>query len=297
MQVGMFEDTTNTWRPIYMNGEPHCWLSNISPNGAFAQGNQLIFRIGHSGSTTTYSVYNAATQKNSTQSVTSLSTWNQNTFQTMTESLSEQASIGSTYYDNSYIVDPNGQRIYITNGSPGGIPTEYGGACTIAPWYEGAWQDSFHGHFQPAVNPVGHCGFLMVDVHTIGFGNYANPAYIQYGPDSFSAQLYGGNQGDGAYITTELSGTAGPLFTGTLYIDGYSYNNGRGAYSSHVKVDVSSDGNTFTNIYSQTWNPSSNNSPSWISIGSVTNIRYVKVTAIDDGGLSANIFMDALRVT
>lgn len=71
---------------------------------------------------------------------------------------------------------------------------------------------------------------------------------------------------------------------------GYLYNNGAGAYYTHVIVATSTDNVSWTQIYSQNWDPSSTNLPSWVQIGSVPNIRYVKITAIDDQGYSANLF-------
>jgi hypothetical protein len=86
-------------------------------------------------------------------------------------------------------------------------------------------------------------------------------------------------------------------------VDGYSYNNGAGAYYSSVKVSVSSDDSTWTQIYNGVWNPSSSGMPSWITIGIVTNIRYIKITGLDCNsgcrkpGYRSDMYVDAFDIS
>ncbi len=124
-----------------------------------------------------------------------------------------------------------------------------------------------------------------------GTGSVSNPTYIVGGPDGKLANLHARNSPDTAYV----EGDFGNIYSGTLSIDGYSYNNNVNAYYSTVQVQVSSDGSHWSTIYEQTWNPSSNNQPSWITIGGVSGIRYVLITAIDSG-YSANVYIDSIRI-
>lgn len=291
MQDGILETASNSWSPIYMNGQSSCFTSNITPAITINQNNKVSFTIQHSGTTTTYTVNNISTGKTATTSVTALSTWNKNNFETMTEATSVGPTMTSTTYDSSKLVDPSGSTVNIvSSGNPNlTTPTEYGGACTDSVYSPGAWQNSAtYGYSEPSAIPNGHCVFNWNSIASIGSGSYSNANGMKGGPDNSLTQLYGGNLNDGAYVIVTL----GQQFTGTLKTYGYSHS----GYSSHVKVDTSSDCSTFSNIYSQTWSPSGTNTPSWVTIGSVSNIKCVKVTAIDDTGFSADVFMDALRV-
>ncbi len=127
---------------------------------------------------------------------------------------------------------------------------------------------------------------------TTGGGTVTNPTDIVGIPDSAYTNLHAPNSGDSAWV----EGNFGTLYSGELVIDGYSYNNGGGAYYSYVTVQVSSTGSSWTTVYTNTWNPSSGNTPTWITIASVSNIQYVKVTVSYNGGYSGDIYMDAIFV-
>lgn len=127
---------------------------------------------------------------------------------------------------------------------------------------------------------------------TTGGGSVANPSYIVGQPDGSYAELRGPNSGDSAYDEASF----GNAYNGTIAIYGYSYNNGGGAYYSYVQVAVSSTGSSWTTVYSDTWNPSSSNTPTWIPVASVTGMEYVKVTVSYNSGDSANIYIDAISI-
>ena len=138
-----------------------------------------------------------------------------------------------------------------------------------------------------------------VSTSTTGSGHVYNPTYLVGSPDGYLAQITAANSGDSGTIEADF----GTTYSGTLIVDGYSYNNGAGAYYSSVQVSVSSTGTTWTQIYNGVWNPSSSGLPSWITIGGVTNIRYVKITALDCSsgcgkpGYSSNVYIDAFDIS
>jgi hypothetical protein len=130
---------------------------------------------------------------------------------------------------------------------------------------------------------------------TWGHGTLSDPNYILGAPDGLYTQLYGGNQGDGAYIEVELQ-PGYNSYNGTLVIDGYSYNNGVNAYYSPVTVNVSTDGVHWSEAYAGTWDPSSSNSPAWTYIGrSVSDVNYVRIGAKDTLD-SADVYIDAISL-
>src|SRR2546428_2921899 len=297
MQVGILAASSNSWVPVFMNGNPSCGANNIPLSLTINQGNKIQFLMAHSTNPTimAYEVINVSTGYGVAQDESSFPSWSPDSFQTMTEATSLGASLGSTTYDSSVIQDPNGNNInVVSSGNPNlTSPVEDGGACTDAVYAPGAWQNSpTYGYAEPAVSPKGNCLYHYDSAAPIGSGTYSNPTKLIYGPDNVLAQEYGGNSGDGATIAADL----GQSFSGTLKIDGYSYNNGRGGYYTHVKVETSSDNINWSLIYSQTWNPSSTNTPSEVTIGSVSNVKYVRITAVDDLGNSANLFVDAVRI-
>jgi hypothetical protein len=141
---------------------------------------------------------------------------------------------------------------------------------------------------------VGAVGGSVYNTQTFGSGSVTNPSYILGAPDGESAQIYGGNPGDGGEISVELGGGYS-TYSGFLVIDGYSYYNSCGCgYYSHVYVYTSSDGSNWAQVYSATWDPHSGNPIAWIKITGAGNTQYVKIEAIDDNGYSANIYIDSV---
>ncbi|GEM_PF-3986864 len=113
-------------------------------------------------------------------------------------------------------------------------------------------------------------------------------------PDGLYGHLGAPNPGDSAFVLCDL----GAFTSGTFSIDGFSYNNHAGAYYSQVEGETSKDGKTWSApIYNQQWQPSSNNQPAWITIGSVSNIRYLKMIVLDSQGLSGSVYIDSAEVT
>jgi hypothetical protein len=79
---------------------------------------------------------------------------------------------------------------------------------------------------------------------------------------------------------------------GHIYLYGYSAS----GYYTHLYVYVSYNNNyDWTRTSVQTVYPSS---AAWIDCGSYSgNFRYIAIAAIDDNGMSANIYIDSVRVT
>jgi hypothetical protein len=105
--------------------------------------------------------------------------------------------------------------------------------------------------------------------------------------DGSYVQLWGGNPGDGGQIVGWMSQTA----NGHIYLYGHS---GPGYYT-HLYTFVSYNNNyDWTQTSVQTV---SGTNDRWIDCGSYSgNFRYIAIAAIDDNGMSANIFIDSVKV-
>lgn len=123
-------------------------------------------------------------------------------------------------------------------------------------------------------------------------GSVSNPSNIVGLADGAYALLTAPNTGTSSYV----EGNFGAEYSGQVVIDGYSYNNGGGAYYSYVQVLESSDGTTFTSVYSATWNPSTNNQGAWTVIAYVTNAQYIEVKVSYNSGYSAHVYVDAIYI-
>lgn len=129
-----------------------------------------------------------------------------------------------------------------------------------------------------------------------GGGSASGTNFIFNDPDGNWAVLAAPNSGDSAFV----DGDFGSTYSGTLRIYGYSYYNtgcGGCGYYSYVTVKVSSDNSHWTQIYGQTWNPSSGGIFTWISIGAVSSVRYVTITTTYNNGFSAKIAINAIDIT
>ena len=121
-------------------------------------------------------------------------------------------------------------------------------------------------------------------------GAVNNPSNLIGDPDGYYAQIYGGNYNDGGNIVGWMNDVA----TGHIYLYGYS---GDGYYT-HLYVYVSyNNNNDWTQTSVQTVY-GDGSGPYWIDCGSYSgSFRYIAIAAIDDNGMSANIFIDSVKVT
>jgi len=107
-------------------------------------------------------------------------------------------------------------------------------------------------------------------------------------PDGSYVQLYGGNRNDGGQIIGYMNAVA----HGDIWVYGYS---GTGYYT-HFYVYVSNDYVNWQLVKVQTVYGDGKGAD-WISCGSYSgNFRYIGLAAIDDNGMSANIYIDAVNV-
>ncbi|MGH2637784.1 MAG: hypothetical protein ACRDF4_00615, partial [Rhabdochlamydiaceae bacterium] len=147
---------------------------------------------------------------------------------------------------------------------------------------------------------VGYSGNVYLDSVSLASGSYlqsvkstsgsvSNSEYLLGPPDGQLAEIAAPNYGDISYII----GNLGTLYSGNLMLDAYSYNNGAGSYTSTVTVYTSPDDSTWTQVYSSTWSPSSNNEPTWFNLGNVNNVQYIKIQVQDNNYYSGNIYIDA----
>jgi hypothetical protein len=124
---------------------------------------------------------------------------------------------------------------------------------------------------------------------TWAYGQVHNPdSLIGNSNDGNYAQIYGGNLNDGGNIVGWMNDVA----HGHVYLYGYS----APGYYTHMYVYVSyNNNNDWTEITRQTVYPSS---AGWIDCCSYSgNFRYIAIAAIDDNGMSANLYIDSVRVT
>jgi hypothetical protein len=112
-------------------------------------------------------------------------------------------------------------------------------------------------------------------------------------PDGWCATLTALHSGN----TSSIVGDMGALVSGTLKIDGFSAGVGGGKYNSYVVVSTSADYVHWNPLYSGTWTPSTTNLPQWITIGSVSNVRYIKVLVQYYNGQSAEVLVDSVKIS
>ena len=309
MQVGVwYTSSAGGWAPVYTNN--NCAATNMGGITVAATDSLGLTILNEVSSSQTWF---KVTDNNGGRSVTvqvsnTGDDWSANTFQTMAEATCDGCSAGSTSFIDSQFIESTGTQVYITaSSSTNSDPSDYGGVCSTSSYSLGSWQNSAtYGYSQASLSTRGYCANAILSTsHNTGCsigtcGQVNSPDNLLGGPDGSYANLRAPNSGDWAYIQADW-GTGTSIgssyeFSGTLSIDAYSYNNGGGAYYSTVTVYTSSDGSTWTNVYSSTWNPSGTNSPTWITIGTVSGIRYVEIYVSDASGLSGDIFIDAMSI-
>lgn len=195
---------------------------------------------------------------------------------------SSDGSTWTTVYTNTWSPSSNNQPAWVTIASVTGIKYVKVTVSYYSGYSARIYIDSislFISSYAQSETNSGHSGG----------GTVTNPTYVVGPADGLFTLLTGPNSGDSSWV----EGNFGALYSGQLVIDGYSYNNGVGAYNSYVQVQVSSDGVSWSTVYTNFWAPSSTNTPTWITIGSVSNIQYVKVTVSFHSGWSAKVYIDA----
>jgi hypothetical protein len=307
IQVGETYLSTG-WDAVYMNGFNNCSSANMLTQITLHVNDVVYLELSQNSGITTFTIQDLTTGSKATSGAQSLSTWNRNLFQTMAESSSEGAGIGATTWDRSYFHDPQGNLVAVSTSYS---PFQYGGVCSPSIYTLGSWSNTQpYGYNEAFYNTIGNCAFTLGKSggtsqygHCLSGGVVTNPTYLEGGPDGRYANLHASNLGDCAWVIANFGKSCQTMqFTGHLYIYGYSINNGAGAYYSNVTVKVSSTGTTWTRIYSQIWGPSSG--PSGVLIGSVTNVQYVNITAVDCKGThcgnyygySSNINVDDVEI-
>ncbi|MGI0086084.1 MAG: discoidin domain-containing protein, partial [Nitrososphaerales archaeon] len=166
-------------------------------------------------------------------------------------------------------------------------------------WLAGEYGSEYSGTYHWSTDIisaiVGTFVQTLVTCGSTGGGSYSNCGAVTGAPDSNLVNLHASNcksPCDSAWVVGDFGNT---YITGDMLIDGYSYNNGVNAYYSNVIVNVSSDDVHWSTVYNQVWNPSSTNRPAWVDIGHITNVRYVKIIAQDNGD-SANLYIDSVDI-
>ena len=291
--IAQYEPVGGPYLEYYMNGDSGCIASEDSSQASpqIASGDRIWMEIYKATSTTTtYYIEDLSNSGLAYETVTSLSTWTQDSWQTMTEYFGTSGSVPSFDYDKGNFTDTGTKPI---GGSGTSVTGSYGGACATASYSLGSWSNSIHGYNEPSFTTEGFCSTSYTTSNTIGSGGQANnPTYADGTPNGQAAQLRGPNSGDGGYDIVSFGQSVG----GELHLFAYSYNNGGGAYDSEVIVSTSSDDTHWTQLYSSQWTPSATNTLAWVDIGSVSNIEYVNVTTIYYGGYSANLYVGAVEV-
>jgi hypothetical protein len=185
---------------------------------------------------------------------------------------------------SSQTINPTSSPYYIDCGSTASIFMYIKLNATDDNWYSARL-------FADAVHVIRPSEYYVSSINSYGYtgaGSVANPnSLIGSVNDGLYTTLYGGNYGDGGWIIGNMNTAA----TGHVYVYGYS----SAGYYTHLIVSVSYDGSSWTTISSQTINPTS--SPYSIDCGSTAiTFRYIKLNAIDDTGMSARLFADAVHV-
>jgi len=139
----------------------------------------------------------------------------------------------------------------------------------------------------PPPNPY----YVSSITHTQAYGSGAvnNPnGLIGSSNDGSYVQLWGGNPNDGGQIVGWMSQTA----HGHVYLYGHS---GPGYYTHlYVWVSYNNNGDWGNPISVQTV---SGTNDRWIDCNTPSgNFRYIAIVGIDDNGMSANIFIDSVKV-
>lgn len=285
------------YQEIYMNGAAGCFASAFSNQASpqIASGHRIWLEILYSLGNTYYYVKDLSTGAMGYQVVSSLSSWNYNSFQTMTESMGHgTGSISSFYYDKGNV--SNGVSTYPVGGPSTSVSGSYGGVCAGSDYVLGSWSTSIYGYNQPSFTIFGNCGLRDVTPtnHVFHSGVVNNPTYASGTPNYYYAEIRGPNPTDGGFVIIDLT----QLSSGQLNLFAYSFNNGAGAYSSNVIVSVSSDRVSWTVLSSSVWSPAPSNVGTWHNLGSVSSIRYVNVTAWDNpaNNYSADLLVGAVAV-
>ncbi|MDR0460787.1 MAG: rhodanese-like domain-containing protein [Nitrososphaerota archaeon] len=144
--------------------------------------------------------------------------------------------------------------------------------------------------FNPAGGPTATYYVSSVYDWTVhGYGAVTNrPGLVGSAPDGSFVQLYGGNLHDGGHIVGYMDAVA----HGSISVYGYS---GTGYYT-HFYVYVSNDYYNWSLVKVQTVYGDGSGTK-WIDCGSFNgNFRYIGLAAIDDQGMSANMYIDAVSV-
>jgi hypothetical protein len=145
--------------------------------------------------------------------------------------------------------------------------------------------------------PCHFASSLYSDGSASGGGYLTTPANLVGAPDGNLGQLHASNCcSDAAWVVLDLGST---YSSGTaVLLDSYSYNNGAGAYYTHVQVFVSPDASTWTKVYGNTMSPSPANTVVWrqYSGSSPVSFRYIEVKVLDDAGYSGALWIDSVGV-
>lgn len=312
MQNGL-QFLSGTFSEVYMNGFNGCIVQSdpVQLASQSVAGHDLLLLTENQGGgtgKTTYSIEDLNNQNIAYVTVTNIGTWGDNLFETMTETHANAVSIGSFKYDGSSFGNPSGSAVSVQTGSNQvTTPSLYGGACTTNVYTLGSWDNSYAGYQEGSVSPRGYCAYNYLGAGGTG-GVVVNPSNIEGGPDNLLTEMTAPNGGTWSYIETDF----GQGFTGTISIDGYSYNNNGGAYYSHVIVSVYDPfSESWSKIYDVNcapnanpppncpWNPSNNNSPAWVSVGTVTQfpVEDMNITVVDNTGYSGRLYIDAVSIS
>jgi len=174
-------------------------------------------------------------------------------------------------------------------------PPGAGILCDVAcGWLCGIVCDTLKGDPPPPVDPppdpVTYWVSSITQYGTWGSGAVNNPNGLTgSSPDGSYVQLWGGNYGDGGQIVGWMNQVA----HGDIWLYCYS---GTGYYT-HIYTYVSyNNNNDWTQTSVQTVYGDGSGAH-WIKFGSYSGaFRYIAIAAIDDNGMSANIFVDAVNV-
>jgi hypothetical protein len=292
------------WQENYMNGNSNCDSASDSTQAspAIASGDEAVEEIYQaSSSTTTYYTADLSNGGAGSETTSSISTWGDNSWQTMTEYMGISGSVPSLDYEYGQFVaggtiyDVGGPSTSLSGTITGLSEGPYSGACATNTFNLGSWSNTIYGYNEPSFTVEGQCTNNYESSGTVGGGVISDPTWAAGTPNGDEAELRGPNLGDGANVTVDFGQS---VDSGDLCLFGYSDNNGNGAYDSTVVVSTSPDDTTWTTLTTTTISPSSTNNPTWINLGSVgSSYEYVNVTAVDNNNLSANFYLGAVAAS
>jgi hypothetical protein len=199
---------------------------------------------------------------------------------------------------NTQIPGDSGGPVYHTIGLPSNH-VDLNLIVGIATFYDFADNSGYVSKVWNIMNSLGVAPYTyqlpytdvasIVSTKPYGYGavNNANNL-IGCPPDGNFVQLYGGDLGDGGEVVGQMSSTA----RGDIWVYAYS---GTGYYT-HFYTYVSNNYVTWTKTMVQTIT-GTGGGPQWIYCGVYySDFKYLRLTAIDDDWLSANIYIDSAIV-